>query len=87
MELLYVSLAALGGGIVAGLLGWFKTGQDFSARTFAPTVLRSLMAGGAIALTYNFVGEVASVTDIVIAFMAGAGMDAAGHRLAGSIRS
>lgn len=87
MELLYVSLSAFGGGIIAGLLGWFKTGNGFSARRFAPTVLRALLAGGAIALAYNFIGEVATTTDIVVAFMAGAGMDVTGHRLAGSIRS
>lgn len=87
MDLLYVSLAAVGGGVLAGLLGWFSSGISFSARTFAPTVLRALMAGGAIALAYNYVGDVASITDIVVAFMAGAGMDVVGHRAAGSIIS
>ena len=85
MEVLYVSLSAFGGGIIAGLLGWFKTGEDFSARVFAPTVLRALLAGGALALTYTFVGEVATVADMVVAFMAGAGVDVVGHRIAGSI--
>ena len=85
MEVLYVSLSAFGGGIIAGLLGWFKTGEDFSARVFVPTVLRALLAGGALALTYTFVGEVATVADMVVAFMAGAGVDVVGHRIAGSI--
>lgn len=84
MGVLYVGLAALGGGVVAGLLGWFKNGMTFEARKFAPTVLRALLAGGGIALTYTLIGDVASIADIVAAFMAGAGVDVIGHRIAGS---
>ena len=84
MDILYVGLAAGGGGIISGLLGWVKAGKNFSARKYLPTVVRALMAGGAIALTYNFVGDVASGADIVAAFMAGAGFDVLGHRIAGT---
>ena len=86
MWLLWIALAAFGGGIIAGLLGWFKSDSKFSALKFAPTVIRALLAGGALALTYNFVGDIASGADIVAAFMAGAGVDVALHRIA-SIKS
>ena len=84
MWLLWIALAAFGGGLIAGLLGWVKADVGFSARKYLPTVIRALMAGGAIALTYNFVGDAASVADIVAAFMAGAGFDVLGHRIAGT---
>ena len=84
MDLLYVGLAAGGGGIIAGLLGFIKSGKSFSAHKYLPTVIRALLASGAIALTYNFVGDVASGADIVAAFMAGAGFDVLGHRIAGT---
>ena len=83
--MLYVSLAAFGGGIVAALLGWMKSDEAFIARKFAPSVLRALVAGGAFALTYAWVGA-STMTGIVIAFVAGAGVDVIGHRLAGSVK-
>ena len=85
MGILYVSLAAFGGGIAAGLLGWVESGESFIARKFASTVLRALLAGAAFAMTYTFVGGV-SLADIGIAFLAGAGVDVVAHRIAGSIK-
>ena len=83
--MLYVCLAAFGGGIVAALLGWMKSGEAFIARKFVPSVLRALVAGGAFALTYAWVGT-STMTGIVIAFVAGAGVDVIGHRLASSVK-
>ena len=87
MDLVYLGLSAFGGGVVAGLLGYAKAGKTFSARKYLPTVLRALLAGGTIAVTYNFIGDVESGADIVSAFMAGAGVVVALHRFSGSIRS
>ena len=85
MGILYVSLAAFGGGIVSALLGWLESGESFIARKFASSVLRSLVAGAAFAITYAVVGE-PDMMSIIVAFMAGAGVDVLGNRLAGSIK-
>ena len=84
MWLLWIAIAAFAGAIIAGLLGYFSSGTKFSARKYLPTVLRALLAAGALALTYELVGDVASGADIVAAFMAGAGVDVGLHRIAGS---
>ena len=83
MDLVYLGLSAFGGGVVAGLLGYAKAGKTFSARKYLPTVLRALLAGGTIAVTYNFVGDVVSGAALVTAFLAGAGVDVGLHRIAG----
>ena len=86
MEILYVSLAAFGGGIVAALLGWLKSGESFVARKFASSVLRALIAAALFAVSYATLGEAITMMSLVIAFLAGAGVDVVGHRIAGSVK-
>ena len=84
MGILWVALAAFGGGLLAALLGWIKSGLPFEARKFAASFIRALMAGGAFAITYHLAtAGVATGLDIVAAFGAGAGFDALAHRVAG----
>ena len=80
----FLTLAAFGGGLVSGLLGFFESGESFSGRKFLPTVLRSAIASGVVAFSYPFI-ELGFWPGIVAAALAGAGVDVLGHRLAGSI--
>ena len=82
MGILYVALASFGGGVVAGLLGWLHTGEDFIARKFAATVIRALVAGGAFAIAYTVTSGSVTVEDLIVAFLAGAGADSIMHKLA-----
>ena len=83
MGILYVALAAFGGGIVSALMGWLGSGENFVGRKFAASVLRALLAGAAFAITYSLAtAGVATGMDIVIAFGAGAGVDALLNRAA-----
>ena len=66
-------------------MGWLDSGEVFIGRKFASSVIRALVAGGAFAIGYTLAGSV-SIMDIVIAFVAGAGVDGLGNRVAGSIR-
>ena len=86
MSIFYVALSAFGGGIVAGLLGWLESGENFIARKFGSTVLRALLAGGGFAISYVVLTATINAADIVIAFLAGAGVDVLGKRLAGSLK-
>ncbi len=86
MGILYVALSAFGGGIVASIMGWLDSGDEFISRKFVASVLRALVAGIVFAISYSLVGKV-SVMDIIIAFAAGAGVDVLGNRLAGSIKA
>jgi len=79
-----IVLAAVLGAIVAGLLGWLESKEVFSGRKFFSTILRSAVAGAAAGIGYQFVGGI-SLTVVLGAFAAGAGVDVLGNRLAGSI--
>jgi len=86
MNVFYVGLAAFGGGVVSGLLGYIKAGEPFEPKKFMPTFLRSLLAGGTIAISYPLIQELGLGTAIVGGFLAGAGFDDVWHRLAGTIK-
>uniref|UniRef100_A0A6M3K3A2 Uncharacterized protein n=1 Tax=viral metagenome TaxID=1070528 RepID=A0A6M3K3A2_9ZZZZ len=85
MEILYVASAAFGGGIASAIMGWLDSGEVFIARKFTASIIRALVAGGVFAVGYTLIGGV-TVMDIIIAFVAGAGVDVLGNRIAGSIR-
>ena len=85
MEILFVAVSAFGGALFASIMGWLDSGEAFIGRKFASSVIRALIAGGVFAIGYQFAGSV-SVMDILIAFIAGAGVDVLGNRVAGSIR-
>ncbi len=86
MEILYVALSAFGGGIAAAIMGWLDSGDVFIGRKFASSVIRALVAGILFAVGYELTIGTASIRDIIIAFVAGAGVDVLGNRVAGSIR-
>lgn len=84
MELFYISLAAWGGGILAALLGWLKSGEKFNARHFAPSVLTAFLAGGSFAIAYAATGAAVTALSIIVAVLAGAGVDSGVNRLVGA---
>lgn len=86
MEILYVALAAFGGGIASGIMGWLESGDYFDGRKFMASIVRALIAGGVFALGYSLTGQV-TIIDLITAFCAGAGVDVLGNRLAGSIKN
>jgi len=86
LELLWLTLAAFGGGIIAALLGWAGSGEDFKPRKFLSSILRAFVAALAAALSYPLIGPV-TVPILIGAVLAGAGVDVIGNRLAGSIKA
>jgi len=84
MDVLYLTLSAMGGGIASALLGWAKSGEKFASLKFLPSFLRSLFAGATFAVGSTAMSGVATWENLVVAFLAGAGIDVGLHRLAGS---
>ena len=83
MSVIYLVIAAFGGGVVAGLLGWLEKGTPFTVIKFLPTVLRALIAAGVVAASYPFIETMGFWAGLVGAFLAGAGVDVVGHPIAG----
>lgn len=86
MGILFVALSAFGGGIASAIMGWLDSGEVFIGRKFVSSVIRALVAGGAFAITYQLTSVNITILDVIIAFVAGAGVDVLGNRVAGAIR-
>ena len=86
MEIIFIGVAAFLGGIIASLLGWTETKEPFNPRKFASSLIRALIAGVGIAAAFNYGGGI-GLLNVLVAFLAGAGVDAGGKRVAGAIAS
>ncbi len=83
MDMLYIALAALLGGLVAALLGWLEGGEPFSPRKFGGSVIRSLIAAAIFAVGYQ--SGYLGIIDLLYAFLGGAGVDVIGNRISGKL--
>jgi len=72
------------GALVIAVLGWLDSGESFNGRTFASSLIRAVIAGILSAIGFSTI-ETPMLWDYIIAFLAGAGIDAGGNRIAGAI--
>ena len=82
MDRLYISIAAVLGGLAIALLGWLDSNEPFDIRKFGGSVIRALIAGAIFAVGYEM-SDSAGWRDLFYAFLAGAGVDVIGNRIAG----
>ncbi len=81
---LEIGVAAFLGGVVTALLGWTESNLPFNVKKFMSSIIRALIAGIVIAAAFNY-GETVGPLSYFIAFLAGAGVDVGGNRVAGAI--
>lgn len=74
MDFIWIGVAAAIGGIVKGLIGWSRSQEPFSGRKFLGTALTALVTGMAASMIYSAAIGI-GWPDIVLAFLAGAGVD------------
>ena len=84
LAVLFIALLACAGGIVSSLLGWLDSAEPFVPRKFMASVVRALVAGILFAIGYSFTNGI-NILDLFAAFLGGAGIDALGNRISGSI--
>jgi hypothetical protein len=88
LNILWVALLAFVGGIIAGLLGWLKSGSNFDPRGFAATLVTALVSGAIFASAYQFTNPgTLTVYDLLAAIIAGVGTDALRSRVSAAIRA
>lgn len=75
ITILWISLAAFGGGILAGYLGYLKSGNAWSWKIFQQSLITGLISGFVFGVGYIFTSEGLTIRDLVIAVLAGAGVD------------
>ncbi len=74
MDRIYIALAALLGGILIALAGWWDAHEAFDNRKFGASVIRSLFAAAVFAVGYHLSGAVSSL-DLLYAVIGGSGTD------------
>jgi len=84
MERLYITLAALLGGLVAALAGWLESNEAFDPRKFGGSAIRALIASILFAVGYELSNSLTGM-DLFYAFLGGAGVDVLGNRIAGKL--
>jgi hypothetical protein len=85
MGFLWIGIAAAVGGIVKGLIGWSRSNEPFSGRKFLGTALTTLVTALAASVIYSHALGI-GWPDIVLAFLAGAGMDNLRKEVANNVR-
>jgi len=83
-QILMLASASVLGALITAVLGWLDSGEAFNARTFASSILRAIIAGIVSAIGFSSIAN-PLLWDYIVAFLAGAGIDAAGNRIAGAI--
>lgn len=86
MDVILIGVAAFVGGMIASLLGWAQAEEPFIFKKFLSSLIRALVAGIVIAIAYDYSGAITLVSYLV-AFLAGAGVDAGGKRVSGIIKA
>lgn len=72
------------GAITVATLGWIESGEPFNPRKFASSLARAIIGGLLAALIFEGTTD-PTIWIYVTAFLIGAGIDVAGHRLSGAI--
>lgn len=92
VQCLILTVAAVLGALGAAGLGWLDSGEPFIARKFTSSILRALFAGLLIAAgsflaatEIDLSNPVMFIYQVVLAVLAGAGIDVGGNRLSGAI--
>lgn len=86
MEVIYIGISAFIGAIINALLGWTESSDAFDVRKFTSSIIRGVIGAAGIAAAFNYAEDINAIS-FIIAFLAGAGVDAGGNRIAGAIVS
>jgi len=81
-----LAAASIIGALFSASLGWLDSGEPFNPRKFGASILRTIIAGIIIVGGYSTLPS-ATIFDYFLAFLAGAGIEVYGNRLAGAIAS
>mgnify|MGYP001593744010 CR=1 FL=1 len=81
-RILFIALAAFGGGLLSALLGWAESGEPFAPRKFLKSVGFALFSAIGFAVAYEFTNGLA-LKDLGLAVLGGAGVDSLSNRATG----
>ncbi|MCL0076496.1 hypothetical protein M1O12_00430 [Dehalococcoidia bacterium] len=83
--MIWIALAAFLGGMATATLGWLGSNESFNTRKFSSSAIRAFTAALVFAIGHEALYGI-GVIGVAIAFLAGAGVEVGGHRLAGALK-
>jgi hypothetical protein len=86
LQIVMLASASVLGALIIAVLGWLESGETFNGRTFSSSILRAIIAGIVSAIGFSSITN-PILWDYIVAFLAGAGIDAAGKRISGAINA
>jgi len=84
IQIVMLALASVLGAVGTAILGWCESGEPFTGRKFASSMLRAGFAGLVSAVGFSTT-ENPMLWDYILALLAGAAIDAGGKRISGAI--
>jgi len=83
LNLAWVFIAALVGGLFAAVLGYAGSGAEgWNAKKFLTSVVKAFVAAAVFATGYELVGSTIGIKDLLLAFLGGVSVDTVLHRAA-----
>ncbi len=82
--IILVFIASFLGGTVAALLGWVGTDEPFVPRKFITSIIKAVVGAAIVAVAFDYSGTT-NLIMLLVAFLSGAGIDAAGKRVSNAI--
>ena len=86
MGIIWIALAGFCGAITLSMLGWLNSGEAFEPRKFIGSLLTAVITAITIATTVGYT-EDATLIEIFMAFLMGAGADASRKAVSDAIRN
>ena len=83
--MIQLAIAAFLGGLATTLMGWFASDKPFDGRKFGASIIRAIIAGVVFAVGHEALYDMGFM-GLALAFLAGAGIEVGGHRLAGTLK-
>jgi hypothetical protein len=85
MDIIYIAIAALGGSLISGLIGWLKSDQPWNTKKYVESILSGIGAAAVLAMAYQFSEGGLKIYDLLAALAGGMGVDNAVNRISGII--
>ncbi len=85
LNLVWIAVAAFGGGILSALFGWWDSKETFDVKKFMRSVGAGLLAALLFAVGYQFADGL-GFRDIGYAILGGAGVDVLLNRALGTFK-
>jgi hypothetical protein len=84
VERIYLALAALLGGLLIAMAGWWDAKEPFDKQKFGATVIRTLFAAVVFAVGYPLTGAL-TMNDLFLAFTAATTFDVVVNKISGAL--